>query len=46
LRTFAEGYKPKRLILVGTEAQARKVGDIEIIPWREFLEQLWNHAVI
>lgn len=46
LRAFAAEYKPKRTILVGTEALARKVGDIEIIPWRAFLEQLWNHEVI
>jgi len=42
LRAFTEEYAPKRAIVVGTEPRARKVGAIEILPWREFLKQLWQ----
>lgn len=42
LRAFIEEYAPKRAIVVGTEPRARKVGAVEILPWREFLKQLWQ----
>lgn len=42
LRAFIEEYAPKRAIVVGTEQRARKVGAVEILPWREFLKQLWQ----
>lgn len=46
LRKFAEEHHPRRAIVVGTEPRTRRVGDLEIKPWREFLDQLWSGLVI
>lgn len=35
----------KRFILVCREERARKVDGIDILPWREFLEQLWSGKI-
>jgi len=42
LRALREGNVVKRFILVCREERARKVDGIDILPWREFLEQLWS----
>ena len=46
LRSFAEEYKTKRLILVSNDSLPRKAGNISILPWRLFLEQLWAGEII
>ena len=42
LRMLAEERKLKRYICVSMEPRRRKVGNIVILPYREFLEALWN----
>jgi len=42
LRMLAEERKLKRYICVSMEPRRRKVGNIVILPYREFLESLWN----
>jgi len=46
LKIFADEYQTKRLILVSNDSLPRKVGNITIIPWRLFLEQLWAGEII
>jgi predicted AAA+ superfamily ATPase len=46
LKSFAEEYKVKKLILVSNDPSPRKVGDIMIMPWKYFLDQLWDGRVI
>jgi uncharacterized protein len=46
LKNFCESYKPKRAIIVSNEPEHRVVGGIHIMPWRLFLEQLWEGSVI
>jgi len=46
LKAFAEEYKVKRLILVSNDQYSRKTENITIIPWREFLLQLWSGLII
>jgi len=46
LKSFAEEYNVKKLILVSNDLSPRKVGNITIMPWRFFLEQLWDGKVI
>jgi uncharacterized protein len=47
LRKFKEEYSTRRSILVSLDTTPRKTEDnIEILPWREFLEQLWAGKVI
>jgi uncharacterized protein len=44
LRMLAEEKKLKRYICVSMEPRRRKVGNIDILPYKEFLELLWNGA--
>lgn len=42
LRMLAEEGKLKRYICVCMEPRKRKVGNIDILPYKDFLELLWN----
>ncbi len=42
LRALAEEKAFKRLVCVAFEPRRRRIGAIEILPWREFLADLWN----
>ena len=44
LRMLAEEGKLKRYICVSMEPRRRKIGNIDILPYKEFLELLWNGA--
>jgi len=46
LKIFADEYKTKRLILVSNDNLPRKTGNISILPWRAFLEELWAGEII
>ena len=46
LKIFADEYKTKRLILVSNDNLPRKTGNISILPWRVFLEELWAGEII
>ncbi len=46
LRTFIEDHHPRRAILVCNERSPRLVEGIEVLPWREFLNRLWNGDVL
>ena len=44
LRMLAEERKLKRYICVSMEPRRRKVGNIDILPYKEFLDLLWEQA--
>jgi predicted AAA+ superfamily ATPase len=46
LLRFKDDYLPSRVIVVSNEKARRKIGPIEIIPWRDFLDELWAGKVI
>lgn len=46
LKAFMADYHPKKAIVVSNESQARLESGIYFLPWREFLEQLWEGKVI
>ena len=46
LKSFAEEYKVKKLIVVSTDVYPRKSGNFSILPWRVFLERLWAGEII
>jgi len=46
LKSFAEEYKVKKLILVSTDPFLRKTGNIMIMPWNIFLDRLWTGEII
>ena len=46
LKSFAEEYKVKHLILVSNDPMPRMVGDVAILPWQVFLDRLWGGEII
>lgn len=46
LNTFMEIYSPRKAIVVCTEKEERIAGNIRIMPWRKFLQDLWNGKII
>lgn len=42
LRAFMEEYEVKFAIVVSNEPLPRKVGDILILPWKNFIDRLWK----
>ena len=46
MRAFIKDYRPGLAIVVSNETQERKAGEIAILPWRVFLERLWDGTII
>jgi len=46
LYAFMDTYSPRRSIVVCNEKEKRIHGRIEIIPWREFLYELWDGKIL
>ncbi len=46
LKTFMDICSPERAIVVSNERDKRVHGRIEIIPWREFLHDLWHDKIL
>lgn len=46
MRSFNEDYHPRKSIVVSNERHPRKTSAAEIIPWREFLDRLWDGAIV
>jgi predicted AAA+ superfamily ATPase len=46
LRSFAEEYKVKKMILVSNDPFPRQIADIMILPWKVFLDKLWAGEII
>jgi predicted AAA+ superfamily ATPase len=47
LRAFAEEHRAKHRIVVSCEKRARQTTDgIEILPWQDFLDKLWQGKII
>ena len=46
LKAFAEEYETKKLILISNDPLPRLVDNILILPWKVFLERLWNGEII
>ena len=42
LRALAEEKKLKRYLCVSLEPRRRQVGEVTVLPWRQFLEDLWR----
>lgn len=45
LNAFIDTYSPKRSIVVCNEKEKRVHDKIEIMPWREFLTELWSDKI-
>ena len=46
LDAFIEANSPKKSIVVCNEKEKRVHGKIEILPWADFLRELWSGKII
>ena len=46
IRAFAEEHRPDRAIIVCSEPAPRRVGAVDVLPWRDFLERLWAGELV
>lgn len=46
LKAFQEEYQIKKAIVVSLDEEPRLMGDIQVLPWRIFLEELWAGHII
>lgn len=46
LKSFAEEYAVKKLIMVSNDPIERKIGEILVMPWTLFLEKLWGGEIV
>lgn len=46
LKSFSEEYTVKKLIVVSNDPRARIIGDVTVLPWEQFLQQLWEGKII
>ena len=46
LLAFCDEYSPRQAVVVCNEREERLVGRIRIMPWRNFLKELWANQII
>ena len=46
IRAFCEEHRPRRAIVVSTDPAPRRAGDVDVLPWRVFLDRLWGNELI
>ena len=46
LKSFAEEYDVKKLIIISNDPLERIIGNITVLPWRKFLIKLWANEII
>lgn len=46
LKSFADEYPVKKLIVVSNDPYPRKIDNIMVLPWNIFLDQLWAGEII
>jgi predicted AAA+ superfamily ATPase len=46
LKSFAEEYSVKKLLLITNDAFPRQMGSVLVLPWQVFLQRLWAGEII
>ncbi len=46
IAAFIQEHSPRQALVVCNEQAERVVGDVRIVPWRRFLDELWSGAII
>lgn len=46
LKSFADEYQVKKLIVVSIDPYPRKIENVDILPWNLFLDKLWAGEII
>ncbi len=46
INAFCEEYTTKHNIIVSLDKRPRKIGNIDVLPWKKFLEKLWAGGIV
>jgi predicted AAA+ superfamily ATPase len=46
IAAFVDEFSPRKALVVCHEAEERVVGQVRLVPWRRFLEELWAGNII
>lgn len=46
LHAFIEEYQPQRAIVVSLDPHPRQIDNITVLPWQQFLDELWAGKII
>ena len=46
LKSFAEEYSVKKLLLITNDPFPRQMGEVLVLPWQVFLKSLWAGEII
>lgn len=46
LKSFSEEYAVRKLIIVSNDPLERIIGNITVLPWKQFLQELWVGGII
>ena len=46
IRAFCEEHRPRRAVVVSNDPAPRRAGDVEVLPWRVFLDRLWGDVIL
>ena len=46
MKHFSEEYTVNKMIIVSMDPYPRKIGNIMVLPWNQFLLQLWEGDII
>ncbi|MFM7359369.1 MAG: ATP-binding protein [Sediminibacterium sp.] len=46
LKAFSEEYEVRKSIVVSNDPASRKMGEITVMPWKEFLDLLWAGGIL
>ena len=46
IRAFCEEHRPRRAVVVSNDPAPRRVGGVDVLPWRTFLERLWAGGIL
>lgn len=46
LKAFCEEHKPRKAIVICNEPRRRDVDGIAVLPWADFMDELWSHKII
>lgn len=46
LKAFTEEYSVKKALIVSNDPFSRQVGEILVLPWKEFLKSLWQGEIV
>ena len=46
IRAFSDEQRPRRALVVSNDPAPRRTGNVDVLPWRTFLERLWGNGIL